>query len=222
MENEVVEKLNQFFSQGKTVSYKKGEIILRAGEPVFGIFFLKKGFVRQYLISEEGEEVTIHLYRPLAFFPTMLVIAGTPNRYYFEAQTPIETFRLPPEEVVAFLKENPDVLFDLSERFAQAVIGLSKRIETLSIGSVYAKVISLLSYLVIRFGEEKDGQILIGLPVTHTDIASWTGAKRETVSRQIERLTKDGIIGVEKHLIVVKDKAKLEEELKHYHESESL
>jgi CRP-like cAMP-binding protein len=58
------------------------------------------------------------------------------------------------------------------------------------------------------------------LPLTHNDIATWTGAKRETVSRQMEKLASVGIISLEKHLIVIEDKQKLEEELNRYHESE--
>lgn len=218
MEKVIHDKLEEFFFQGKKVNYKKGEIILRAGEPVFGIFYLKTGFVRQYLISEDGDEVTIHLYQPEAFFPVMLVMTQTPNRYYFEASTDVETYRQIPEKVLAYIKENPDVLLDLTNRFAYAVLGLSKRIETLVIGSAYAKVISLLSYLGSKFGEDRGQEIVIKLGLTHQDIAAWTGAKRETVSRQMEKLTTDGIIGLEKHLIVIKDKDKLKEELFKYHE----
>lgn len=220
MNETLTKKLNDFFTQGKVAKYRRKEIILRAGEPIFGIFFLNKGNVRQYLISEEGEEVTIHLYRPGSFFPIMLLITDTPNRYYFEAETTAETYRLPPEEVIDFVKNNPDVLFDLTERFGQAVIGLSKRIEILAIGSVYSKVVSLLSYLAARFGEEKEGQLVINLPLTHNDIAAWIGAKRETVSRQMEALAKAGVIKQDKHLVKIKDKEKLAQELKHYYEED--
>lgn len=220
MENVIGDKLEDFFSKSKKITYKKGEIILRAGEPVFGVFYIKKGFVRQYLISEEGEEVTITIFRPPAFFPFMLIMTKTPNRYYFEASTDVEVYRQSPELVEKFINQNPDILFDLTSRFAHAMIGLSKRIETLAIGSVYAKVVSVLSYLANQFGEEKDGYTIINLPVTHQDLAAWTGAKRETVSRQIEKLTGDGIIEQQKHLIVVKDKLRLESELNQYHQIE--
>ena len=220
MKIEIEKKLDDFFSSAKPVFYKKKELILRAGEPIFGIFYLKKGFVRQYLITEEGEEVTIHIYRPPAFFPTMLALTNTPNRYYFEAATNIETYRQTPEKVLDFVTSEPEVLLDLTNRFAQAVIGLSKRIETLAIGSVYAKVIALISYLTHKFGEENDGGITIKLPVTHNDIAAWIGAKRETVSRQMEKLIEDGVISQEKHLIVIRDKKKLNEELNKYHQGD--
>jgi CRP-like cAMP-binding protein len=217
MVKQVTNKLDSFFSKSKVVKYKKGELILRAGEPIFGIYYLKKGFVRQYLISEEGEEVTIHIYRPEAFFPIMLLVTETPNRYYFEATTEVEGFRQSPQKVLEFVKDNPDVLMDLTNRFAQAVIGLSKRIETLTIGSVYAKVLALLFYLAIKFGEEKEGRIIINLPLTHQDISAWTGAKRETVSRQMEKLTAEGIIKVDNHKIVILKRKRLEDALNQYH-----
>src|SRR3972149_12259203 len=111
MEAAVLKKLENFFGQFKSVNYKKNEIILRAGEPIFGVFYLKKGYVRQYIISEEGEEVTIHIYQPPAFFPTMLVINSIPNRYFFEAEFVVETRHIIFVNLFEFLETNPDVLF---------------------------------------------------------------------------------------------------------------
>ncbi len=81
MKKGVLEKLDFFFSKFKFLHYEKSEMLVRAGDPVFGIYFLKKGFVRQYVLSEDGEELTIHVYRPPAFFPTMLLLSNYPNKY---------------------------------------------------------------------------------------------------------------------------------------------
>jgi len=46
--NEVIQKkLDDFFLKYKKVHYKKGTIIIRAGEDPSGICYLKEGFVKQ-------------------------------------------------------------------------------------------------------------------------------------------------------------------------------
>ena len=54
--NEVIQKkLDDFFLKYKKVHYKKGTIIIRAGEDPSGICYLKEGFVKQYAISVKGK-----------------------------------------------------------------------------------------------------------------------------------------------------------------------
>lgn len=209
----VRKKLDRFFSQSKPFYYKKGDILVRAGDPIFGIFFLKKGYVRQYVVSEKGDELTIHIYKPVCFFPIMLVFYGQQNLYYFEAMGDIEVWRAKPEKVVEFLKDEPDVLLDLTRRFAAGLVGLSTRIENLMFKDTYSRVASLLTYFAKRFGRREGKVIIIKLPLTHKDLAAWVGAPRENVSRQIEKLKKKAlIITFDNHVIAVNDIRKLEEE----------
>lgn len=209
MKKNVIYKLDAFFSQFKPIYYKKGEIILRADDPVFGVFLLKKGYVRQYVISKEGEELTIHVYRPISFFPAMLVISGYPNKYFYQTLSPVEVWRSPQDKVVEFLKREPEVLFDLASRFAAGLIGLSNRIEKLTLEGTSGKVASLIFYLASRFGKKEKRGILIQVPFTHKDIAAWLGMTRETVSRQLEKFKKGGLITYDNKYIIVRNPEKL-------------
>lgn len=213
MANDTVsQKLDRFFSQSKPLYYKKGDILIRADDPIFGVFLLKKGLVRQYVISEKGDDLTIHIYKPVCFFPIMLVFYSVANPYYFEALDNIEVWRMPPEKVIAFLKTEPDVLMDLTRRFAAGIVGLSTRIENLMFKDTYCRTASLLVYFAKRFGRHEDSTIKIRLPLTHKDLAAWVGAPRENVTRQIEKLKKKGLITFDNHVVGVKDIRKLEEE----------
>ena len=212
MQDTVGQKLEHFFSQSKPLHYKKGDILVRADDPIFGVFLLKKGLVRQYVVSEKGDDLTIHIYKPVCFFPIMLVFYSVSNPYYFEAMDDIEVWRMPPEKVTEFLKSEPDVLLDLTRRFAAGLVGLSTRIENLMFKDTYGRVASLLTYFAKRFGRSEEGLTVIKLPLTHKDLAAWVGAPRENVSRQIEKLKKKGLITIDNHVIGVKDIHKLEEE----------
>lgn len=211
MDQSVRQKTNEFFKGQKFIKYKKGDIIIRPDDPIFGIYLITKGFVRQYAISEEGDEVTINLFRPQAFIPMMIVLSGTDNKYYFEAASDVEAFRAPTEKTLEFLKSQPEVLLDLTKRFAQGLIGLSQRIENLMFEDASTRINSLLNYLTGRFGEKQGSQILINLPLSHKDIAAWANLTRETTSRQLERLTKEGIITYSNHFITVLKPTEIED-----------
>ncbi len=213
MKISVTDKIDSYFSQFTPVQFSKDEIIIRPESEMQNLFLLKKGLVRMYVITEDGEEVTIHIFRPTAFFPIMLLLSNRENKYYFEAIETVEAIKAPTQQVIEFIKSDHEVLFDLTIRFADAITGLALRIEQLTAQGAYPKIVSLLLYLSNIFGESVETGILIKLKFNHDDIASWVGVARETVSRQIEKLEKKGLIIRENHKIIVKDLKLLQQEI---------
>lgn len=213
MDEKVIKKLDTFFSRFILRPYKMGEIIFRPSESITEIAYLKKGLVRMYALSEEGEEITLHVFRPSSFFPAMLSIGKLDSKYYFEVFEAAEVHIAPAQKVIEFLKSDPEVLLDLASRFAQGLIGMMVRVENLAFQDSYPKIVSLLIYLSKRFGKRVGNETIIELEMSHTDIASWAGITRETVSRQMEKLQKKGIIANKKGLLVIRDLGKLQQEV---------
>jgi len=48
------QEFEAFYHQFSIRTYKKGEILIRADDNPQGVFCLKKGYVRQYIISKTG------------------------------------------------------------------------------------------------------------------------------------------------------------------------
>lgn len=208
----IAKKLEAFFTQYKHQAYKKGEILIRADDEPQGIFYLKNGIVRQYSISKDGEEQTLNLYKPVSFFPLMWAINDTHNTYYFEAVTEVGVFRAPREHVVVFLKNEPEILYDLVSRLYKGMHGLLSRIEYLQSGDAYAKVIFALVNASLRFGQSK-GNSGIEISITHREMSALTGLTKETISRECTKLEERGLIKNTNHLVAIKDIKRLESEL---------
>jgi len=139
----------------------------------------------------------------------MLAIGNTENKYHFETSSPVEVWRAPTDKMLDFVKNEPEVLFDLAKRFAAGLNGLAQRFEGLMFENAYNRVVSLLLYLSKRFGEKGRGGIIINLPLTHKDIAAWVNLTRETTSRQLEKLTEQEIISYNHQFITIKNPQKL-------------
>lgn len=212
VQEEIKAKVTTFFLQFPKKTYKKGEMILRPEEDK-GALFLKQGFVREYGISQEGIEVSIHIFVPNAYFPMSLVLSKIPNRYYYEALTDCEIYHAPKEAIIKFLKEHHEVLLDLTKRVLGGLDKLSARIEYLSYGTAYEKVVSTLLYLSSHFGEKKGNIVHIKETFTHRDIGSLAGITRETTSREWEKLERKGVLSFKNHHIVINNLQKLKEEL---------
>lgn len=205
MDTKIHEKLESFFTKFKHQTYKKGEILIRADDDPTGIFYLKKGFVKEYAISTKGDEMVVNIFKPISFFPMSWAINNTKNMHFFEAVTDVEVNKSPKEVTIEFIKNNPDILFDLLRRVFRGIDGIMMRMAYLMSGNAYTRLITELIIQTKRFGNP--------LRISEKDLAAFAGMTRETVSREMKILKNKGLVLFEKSTIVIKNFEKLEEEL---------
>ncbi len=211
MSTDIRKKTESFFSKYPKFSFSEGSIILRADQPAPGIFYIKKGLIKQYVISDKGEILTLNIFRPGSFFLMMWAINNTPNSFFFEAMENTEVFRAPLKDAREFVKTNPDVLYALTNRIMAGLSGIIKRLQFLAFDDADTKLQTLFSYLAKTYGQKKDDQYSINLPLTHKDIATWIGTSRETASYKMEEMRRKGLISYKHHQYIVKNIKKLEE-----------
>ncbi len=205
MERYPLEKLSLFFAKGKRITYKKHQTILRPNTVPRGVYFLKKGFVREYALSREGQELTLILFKEHDIFPLRWTINNVLPTLYFEAMSQTEVFLAPKKTLLTFLHQNPDVLFALTGQMLTRVGGLLKRTEYMVFGNAYQKVAALLVICSERFGKSQGNGILIEASLTHKDLGLLLGMARETVSNQMSKLEKKNIIAFKNHLLFIRD-----------------
>lgn len=85
----------------------------------------------------------------------------------------------------------------------------TQRIQTLEFRTARERIIAELLYLSERFGVRSGTEVLIDAPITHQDIADSINMTRETASRALELLFKEGLMGQKDHLFTVLDVHKL-------------
>ena len=207
MELTAAEKIAQFFEKHPVRQYKKGQILIHADDDPDGILYLVSGKVKQYDLTYRGDEVILNVFKPPAFFPMSFAMNRTPNEYFFEADSDVELRKAPIDEVTAFIKSNPDVLYDLLSRVYRGTDGLLRRIAHLMSSTARSRVIYELIVESRRFGQRTDQGVSINL--NETDVASRAGLSRETVNREIHKLKAEDLIRISSKQITIPDPEKL-------------
>lgn len=202
MDKVVATKIENFFSQYSLRKYPKGQILILNGSPTAHIYHLISGIVKQYDISYRGDEVILNLFKVPAFFPMSLALNGGESRYTFEAKTALEVRQAPVEDVVEFIKANPDVMFDLLSRVYSGVDGLLERVTHLMSSSARDRLCFELIIDARRFGKQQaDGSYI--LDISEKELGARAGLSRETISREMSKLHKEGLVKIEKHQITI-------------------
>lgn len=225
IDKEAAKSIVDFFSGHKLVFYKKGEIILRSDDTMANdyIFCSKKGYIVTYSISPKGHRDVRAFSRPSTIFPIgdffvpLEADIYLPSRtVYFEALTDAYVWRAPEKEFskliwssrgaqLALLKQT-----SLNHRLSMA------RLEMMQLRDVELRIVSLFLALALNFGTPKGNGSLIKAPISHQLIADSLSLARETVSREIAKLKRHGLIDYGNNCIELYDVQALKRMVENY------
>lgn len=219
------DQLLTFFSSGTGVSTEKGELISRSDASRASVFLIEAGYVKSYTIMGDGGYNILAIYGPGAIFPLGPALRGEAGRLsyhlrdtiYFEAMTRVAAFQRSKDELVTLASEL-DGLDSMYMQLANLVLDnyeiFLARIEGGQFKHAHQRIAYQLLVFASRFGAPIHQQTIIELPLTHQDIADSLGLARETVSREIEKLSRRGLVISKDRHIIIPDLDTLEAELK--------
>lgn len=203
--------IDKLFRRHPVKRYKRGQVLLLSGEFPSRVFYLLEGTVKQYDVSYRGDEIVVNVFRPGAFFPMLYVLTSLPNPYCLEAETDITIIDAPASEVYGYLQSHSEVALELLATVYRGVDNMLRRMTHLLGGSTNGRIIYELLIEVRRFGHQTtDGAYHLG--ITESDLAARVGLSRETVSREISKMKRAGLLRSGPH-IVVQDYHQLEAKL---------
>ena len=158
---------------------RPGAVPVRQGEATGGPWVVESGALRESIVTPEGRELTVRILGPGD-------VVGEPDGS-------------PPTTTVRTIR--PTSLRVVSAAGASALLAERARHATLlaadlAWSNVSHRLERRLGELADRFGCPTDDGVLILLPLTHDDLASLTGATRESVTRTLATLSKRGRIRV--------------------------
>lgn len=210
--SKIQKKIDAFFAKYRLKSFDRGTVLMFPGEEVKQIFYLSKGTVKQCSASKGGDEVVLNLFKPGAFFPMANTINDIPIKYLLEIESDAEIRVAPKDEVIRFLKQNPDVVYDLLSRVYRGTEGLLGRLEHLMISGAGSRFVYELLIEAKRFGTKTvGGEVVVN--TSEKAIGERAGLSRETINREIRKLKDKKLISIKRKAIIIPDIKKLESTL---------
>ena len=204
-EQELDTHFQHIFNDGKYQSCSKNNIILHPGDEPVGVSIITQGAVRSYSITDKGYESLAYINKPPDIIPLSWAISGNKPTLFFEAITDVQMIILSREVFLDRVCRDQDVLMRLLGDSVQKIEVITERINNTQFHTSRERVAYALLGLARQFGEDDDSGKRIALPVTHQFISESVGLSRETTSRQIEKLIKDGVIFYSGRTLYIKD-----------------
>ena len=118
---------------------------------------------------------------------------------------PVEALAIAAADFRAFLVEHPELGLMLLEMLSRRLRDADRKRVEYGAHDTVGRVAARLLELAEEYGDEDPKGIRIGLPISQEELAGWTGASREAVSRALHTLRSAGWVVTERRRITVCD-----------------
>lgn len=208
------ESILAYFKIGSAKHFYKDEIIVQgSGEPE-AVYLIQKGYVKAYSVSQLGQENLLLIQGADEILPLPWALDGEQKLgVFYEAMSAVTVLTTSKSDLRTAMGSNPWLAEQILSQLVNTFTVYAQRIQSLGFRLPRERVISSLLDLATRFGKKSGSDVAIQAPITHQDIADSTNMARETASRAVEQLSKDGFIAQEKHRFIIKNDKKLQAEL---------
>lgn len=174
------------------------------------LYFVNKGYVKRYIITQEGTESVQSIYGPGEVFPLTPVykalfdetIYEGKEEIFYSAVSDCIVHSISREQLLKATEENPLIYKDLLYVAGLRLNSNIHMLENSSLKSATREVAELIVYFANRYGVEIGGGIEIQLPLTHELIGSVVNLTRETVTNSLKRLVELGCIKTGRNVVV--------------------
>lgn len=208
------ESILAYFKNGTLKHFSKNEIIVQGHEEPEGVYLIQEGYVKAYSVSQLGQENLLLVQGVNEIMPLPWALDGTQKLgIFYQAMSDISVLSTSKDGLRDAMGNNPWLTEQILRQLVNAFTVYAQRIQSLGFRLPRERVISCLLDLATRFGNKEGAEIIIEAPITHQDIADSINMTRETASRAIEQLSKDGLIAQEERLFIIKNEQKLQAEL---------
>ena len=169
-----------------TLTYSPSEVILFPGESG-NVYRVHEGLVRIHTVDDEGNGLTLRYVKPGGYFGEE-AMCGLSRRYFAEAVTPTSV------EVMSPMTLNPEENLNLTTHLVEAIERLYRSLYRLSGKRLKARIAAELLDLQDSALASQGGRGEPVVHITHDDLAAAVGSVRETVTKVVGELSRQGAI----------------------------
>ena len=171
---------------------KKGEVIIKEGDPVSGVYFVTSGNVKVH--KQWGDKELILRFANDGAIIGHRGISSSISTYPISA-TALETTKLCFVDIDFFkttIKVNQEFAYGLLMFYADELHASEKKMRNLALMSVKGRLAVAILGLRDQFGLDAEG--FLNLALSRQDLAAFTGATYETVFRTMNELLAEKLI----------------------------
>jgi CRP-like cAMP-binding protein len=186
-------------------TFPKDSILMFQGEIDERLLLLLSGRVKVTRAAEGGQELLLALRDAGDLLGELAFIDGSPRVATVTALEPVEALVLSGRSFRTYLESTPRVavvlLESVASRFRESTVKRLQFAASDTLGRLASRIVELSD----RYGTEAEEGLVVTMPISHEELASWTGASRAGVAQALQTLRELGWLQTERGRLIVQD-----------------
>ncbi len=187
-------------------NFRKNDRIFSEGDEGTGFYAIVSGRVKIFKLSAEGKEQIFHFFHPGEVFGEVAVFTGAGYPANAEADEKCSVLFFPRNGFVGLIKRDPSLALNMLAVLSRRLHQFADLIEDLSLKEVPSRLAAHLLYL----SAAQDGSDELVLDIPKSRLASLLGTIPETLSRILNKMSRQNLIRTERASIRILDRSGLE------------
>jgi CRP/FNR family cyclic AMP-dependent transcriptional regulator len=190
---------------GRRREFRRGTVIFRESDRTDSVVVLRTGRAKVSVDTANGTEVVLAVRGPGALLGELAAIDREPRSATVTAIETITALAVPLAAFETYLQTHGRVAVLLMRSLTAKLRDADRKRIEFGAHDTTGRVAARLVEMAERFGQATDEGVKIGLPFSQDELAGWTGASREAVSKALGVLRSAGEIRTGRMSVVVRD-----------------
>jgi len=199
------EEIAELRSRAVTRHFARGATIMHQGEEPGRVLVIERGRAKVTVVTEDGSEVILAFREPGDMLGELSALGGARRVATVRAIEELDALAIAAREFDAYLEAQPRVALVILRVVIERLRDADRSQVEFAAHHTLSRVAGRLVELAERFGEDCDGGVLITLPISQEELASWSGASREATSKALRDLRELGAVETRRRNITVRD-----------------
>lgn len=184
--------------------YSKGEIIFNEGDSADKIYLVRSGKIILYKVSEDGKEIILDILEEGDIIGENTIFENMVHTFGAKAIDKTFICSCSQDDFISLLS-NIDISLKIIKSLTEKLNNNTQTMADLVFFDVKNRVLSILSRLGKKHGNETEEGIKLNIPLSHQDIANLVNASRVMVTNSINALRNEGKLDVDKKYFIIKE-----------------
>lgn len=192
--------------------YRRGAIIFRQGDPGTVACIVGDGRVKVYQLARSGQEQLMGIFRTGEPFGLVTALDRAPFPATAEATEESLIWSIPAAHLQRLMADRPSLAAKVMQEVGRRLRRAQERVHTLATHTVQQRIVLyLLEQVRLQSSPNGGPMVSLHLTMTHQELGSYLGASRETITRALADLRRDGAVQTGENDRLLVDPTRLEQ-----------
>lgn len=196
-------------AQGRESVFARGTPLCMEGEPSTHVLVLLAGWTKVLSSTLEGHEMVLALRGPGDVIGELATDLGGYRTATVRALMPVQALLVTADRFNGFLEAHPGAIRVYRRVMAERQHELGQNLRTRMESSGAQRLARLLLDLAARCGRITEHGVMLEVPLSQADLASWVGVSRATVTRALHEWRERKLVTTRQGRMTIVDSAAL-------------